>query len=187
MRTASHPHAFRRPRRLGILPQRDVRPHGRDRGGNLLHEASRGERCGREGARSQLRQGNGGCRVLIRIPDQGTKESDYTMYVKQADGWKSAETKTVTKGKAFTCKKTIKTFLPSFSEAGTPQRHLPPSSAMHRKKVSYDEISRAERPDDRRVRLRRGLADSTDDGRALLRIHHLPEVILRLPSIPYGR
>ena len=42
------------------------------------------------------------------------------MHVKQSGGWKSADTKTVTKSKAFTCKKTIKTFLPSlFGEGNT--------------------------------------------------------------------
>lgn len=48
----------------------------------------------------------------------GSSESDYTMRVKQADGWKTAETKTITTSKAFTCKKTIKTFLPSLFGGG---------------------------------------------------------------------
>lgn len=50
--------------------------------------------------------------------DAGSTESDYTMRVKQADGWKTADTKTVTKSKSFTCKKTIKTFLPSLFGGG---------------------------------------------------------------------
>lgn len=48
----------------------------------------------------------------------GSSESDYTMRVKQASGWKTAETKTITTSKAFTCKKTINTFLPSLFGEG---------------------------------------------------------------------
>lgn len=63
-------------------------------------------------------KGTEGVEFSFESQARGTEESDYTMYVKQADGWKSAETKTVTKGKAFTCKKTIKTFLPSLFGVG---------------------------------------------------------------------
>ena len=63
-------------------------------------------------------KGTEGVEFSFESQARGTEESDYTMYVKQADGWKSAETKTVTKGKAFTCKKTIKTFLPSLFGGG---------------------------------------------------------------------
>lgn len=48
----------------------------------------------------------------------GSSEGDYTMRVKQASGWKTAETKTITTSRAFTCKKTIKTFLPSLFGEG---------------------------------------------------------------------
>lgn len=63
-------------------------------------------------------KGTEGVEFSFESQARGTEESDYTMFVKQADGWKSAETKTVTKGKAFTCKKTIKTFLPSLFGGG---------------------------------------------------------------------
>lgn len=65
-------------------------------------------------------KGTEGVEFSFSTEDAGTTESDYTMHVKQSDGWKTADTKTVTKSKAFTCKKTIKTFLPSlFGEGNT--------------------------------------------------------------------
>lgn len=65
-------------------------------------------------------KGTEGVEFSFSTEDAGTTESDYTMRVKQSDGWKTADTKTVTKSKAFTCKKTIKTFLPSlFGEGNT--------------------------------------------------------------------
>lgn len=65
-------------------------------------------------------KGTEGVEFSFSTEDAGTTESNYTMHVKQSGGWKSADTKTVTKNKAFTCKKTIKTFLPSlFGEGNT--------------------------------------------------------------------
>lgn len=65
-------------------------------------------------------KGTEGVEFSFSTEDAGTTESDYTMHVKQSDGWKTANTKTITKRKAFTCKKTIKTFLPSlFGEGNT--------------------------------------------------------------------
>lgn len=65
-------------------------------------------------------KGTEGVELSFSAEDAGTTESDYTMHVKQSGGWKTADTKTVTKNKAFTCKKTIKTFLPSlFGEGNT--------------------------------------------------------------------
>ena len=65
-------------------------------------------------------KGTEGVEFSFSAEDAGTAESDYTMHVKQSGGWKTADTKTVTKNKAFTCKKTIKTFLPSlFGEGNT--------------------------------------------------------------------
>lgn len=65
-------------------------------------------------------KGTEGVEFSFSTEDAGTTESDYTMHVKQPDGWKTANTKTITKRKAFTCKKTIKTFLPSlFGEGNT--------------------------------------------------------------------
>ena len=65
-------------------------------------------------------KGTEGVEFSFSTDDAGTTESNYTMHVKQSGGWKSADTKTVTKNKAFTCKKTIKTFLPSlFGEGNT--------------------------------------------------------------------
>lgn len=65
-------------------------------------------------------KGTEGVEFSFSAEDAGTTESDYTMHVKQSGGWKTADTKTVTKNKAFTCKKTIKTFLPSlFGEGNT--------------------------------------------------------------------
>lgn len=65
-------------------------------------------------------KGTEGIEFSFSTEDAGTTESNYTMHVKQSGGWKSADTKTVTKNKAFTCKKTIKTFLPSlFGEGNT--------------------------------------------------------------------
>lgn len=65
-------------------------------------------------------KGTEGVEFSFSAEDAGTTESDYTMHVKQSGGWKMADTKTVTKSKAFTCKKTIKTFLPSlFGEGNT--------------------------------------------------------------------
>lgn len=65
-------------------------------------------------------KGTEGIEFSFSAEDAGTTESDYTMHVKQSGGWKTADTKTVTKNKAFTCKKTIKTFLPSlFGEGNT--------------------------------------------------------------------
>lgn len=65
-------------------------------------------------------KGTEGVEFSFSSEDAGTTESDYTMHVKHSGGWKTADTKTVTKNKAFTCKKTIKTFLPSlFGEGNT--------------------------------------------------------------------
>lgn len=65
-------------------------------------------------------KGTEGIEFSFSTEDAGTEESDYTMRVKQSSGWKTADVKTVTKSKAFTCKKTIKTFLPSlFGEGNT--------------------------------------------------------------------
>lgn len=65
-------------------------------------------------------KGTEGVEFSFSAEDAGTTESDYTMHVRQSGGWKTADTKTVTKNKAFTCKKTIKTFLPSlFGEGNT--------------------------------------------------------------------
>lgn len=65
-------------------------------------------------------KGTEGVEFSFSTEDAGTTESNYTMHVKQSGDWKSADTKTVTKNKAFTCKKTIKTFLPSlFGEGNT--------------------------------------------------------------------
>lgn len=65
-------------------------------------------------------KGTEGVEFSFSTEDAGTTESDYTMHVKQSGGWKTADTKTVTKNKAFTCKKTIKTFLPSlFGDGNT--------------------------------------------------------------------
>lgn len=65
-------------------------------------------------------KGTEGIEFSFSTKDAGTAESDYTMRVKQSSGWKTADVKTVTKSKAFTCKKTIKTFLPSlFGEGNT--------------------------------------------------------------------
>lgn len=65
-------------------------------------------------------KGTEGIEFSFSTEDVGTAESDYTMRVKQSSGWKTADVKTVTKSKAFTCKKTIKTFLPSlFGEGNT--------------------------------------------------------------------
>lgn len=65
-------------------------------------------------------KGTEGVEFSFSSEDAGATESDYTMHVKQSGGWKTADTKTVTKNKAFTCKKTIKTFLPSlFGEGNT--------------------------------------------------------------------
>lgn len=65
-------------------------------------------------------KGTEGVEFSFSTEDAGTTESNYTMHVKQSGGWKTADTKTVTKNKAFTCKKTIKTFLPSlFGEGNT--------------------------------------------------------------------
>lgn len=65
-------------------------------------------------------KGTEGVEFSFSTEDAGTTESNYTMHVKQPDGWKTANTKTITKSKAFTCKKTIKTFLPSlFGEGNT--------------------------------------------------------------------
>ena len=65
-------------------------------------------------------KGTEGVEFSFSAEDAGTTESDYTMHVKQSGGWKTADTKTITKNKAFTCKKTIKTFLPSlFGEGNT--------------------------------------------------------------------
>ncbi|RGS91017.1 TadE family protein [Collinsella sp. AF20-14LB] len=65
-------------------------------------------------------KGTEGIEFSFSAEDAGTTESDYTMRVKQSSGWKIADVKTVTKSKAFTCKKTIKTFLPSlFGEGNT--------------------------------------------------------------------
>lgn len=63
-------------------------------------------------------KGTEGVEFSFSTEDAGTTESNYTMHVKQSGGWKSADTKTVTKGKAFTCKKTFKTFLPSLFGGG---------------------------------------------------------------------
>lgn len=65
-------------------------------------------------------KGTEGVEFSFSTEDAGTTESNYTMHVKQSGGWKTADTKTVTKSKAFTCKKTIKTFLPSlFGDGNT--------------------------------------------------------------------
>lgn len=65
-------------------------------------------------------KGTEGVEFSFSSEDAGTTESDYTMHVKHSGGWNTADTKTVTKNKAFTCKKTIKTFLPSlFGEGNT--------------------------------------------------------------------
>lgn len=65
-------------------------------------------------------KGTEGIEFSFSTEDAGTTESDYTMRVKQSSGWKTADVKTVTKSKAFTCKKSIKTFLPSlFGEGNT--------------------------------------------------------------------
>lgn len=65
-------------------------------------------------------KGTEGIEFSFSTEDAGASESDYTMRVKQSSGWKTADVKTVTKKKAFTCKKTIKTFLPSlFGEGNT--------------------------------------------------------------------
>lgn len=65
-------------------------------------------------------KGTEGVEFSFSIEEAGTTESNYTMHVKQSGGWKTADTKTVTKSKAFTCKKTIKTFLPSlFGDGNT--------------------------------------------------------------------
>lgn len=65
-------------------------------------------------------KGTEGVEFSFSTEDAGTTEGDYTMRVKQSSGWKTADVKTVTKSKAFTCKKTIKTFLPSlFGEGNT--------------------------------------------------------------------
>lgn len=65
-------------------------------------------------------KGTEGIEFSFSTEDAGTAESDYTMRVKQSSDWKTADVKTVTKSKAFTCKKTIKTFLPSlFGEGNT--------------------------------------------------------------------
>ena len=65
-------------------------------------------------------KGTEGVEFSFSSEDAGATESDYTMHVKQSGGWKTADTKTVTKNKVFTCKKTIKTFLPSlFGEGNT--------------------------------------------------------------------
>ena len=65
-------------------------------------------------------KGTEGVEFSFSSKDAGATESDYTMRVKQSGGWKTADTKTITKNKAFTCKKTIKTFLPSlFGEGNT--------------------------------------------------------------------
>lgn len=65
-------------------------------------------------------KGTEGIEFSFSAEDAGTAKSDYTMRVKQSSGWKTADVKTVTKSKAFTCKKTIKTFLPSlFGEGNT--------------------------------------------------------------------
>lgn len=65
-------------------------------------------------------KGTEGVEFSFSSEDAGATESDYTMHVKQSGGWKTADTKTVTKNKAFTCKKAIKTFLPSlFGEGNT--------------------------------------------------------------------
>ena len=65
-------------------------------------------------------KGTEGIEFSFSTEDAGITESDYMMHVKQSSGWKTADVKTVTKSKAFTCKKTIKTFLPSlFGEGNT--------------------------------------------------------------------
>lgn len=63
-------------------------------------------------------KGTEGTEFSFSCEAAGSFESDYTMRVKQASGWKTAETKTITTSKAFTCKKTIKTFLPSLFGEG---------------------------------------------------------------------
>ncbi|WP_158572676.1 TadE family protein [Collinsella sp. AF38-3AC] len=65
-------------------------------------------------------KGTEGVEFSFSAEAAGTTESDYTMHVKQSGGWKTADVKTVTEKKAFTCKKTIKTFLPSlFGDGNT--------------------------------------------------------------------
>lgn len=65
-------------------------------------------------------KGTEGIEFSFSVEAAGTTESDYTMHVKQSGGWKTADVKTVTEKKAFTCKKTIKTFLPSlFGDGNT--------------------------------------------------------------------
>lgn len=65
-------------------------------------------------------KGTEGVEFSFSVEAAGTTENDYTMHVKQSGGWKTADVKTVTVKKAFTCKKTIKTFLPSlFGDGNT--------------------------------------------------------------------
>ena len=54
----------------------------------------------------------------LDVSDAGNTETDYTMHVQQSDGWKTADAKTTTTKKKFTCRKTIKTLLTSLFGGG---------------------------------------------------------------------